>query len=224
MTVSGIDSTLLGTTQATSSESTTTGVTETKDFLNLLLVQLANQDPTDPLDMNELTSQLCTISQLEQAIMTNDYLEILTLYNSSINNSQALSCIGKTITAEGNNISLSNGTADEIGFELSDDAAHVYVTINNADGEEVTTIDCGALSSGTNSVTWNGLDNNGDTPSDGTYTFEVSAYDADGNSVEATTTVTASITGVTYRDGVAYLVTEDGDEIPLGDVTGVSLT
>lgn len=224
MTVSAIDSTLLGITQATSSESTTTGVTGTEDFLNLLLVQLENQDPTDPLDTNELTSQLCTISQVEQAIITNDYLEKLTLYNSSVNNSQALSCIGKTITAEGNSISLSDGTADEISFELSDDAAQVYVTIYDADGEEVTTIDCGGLSSGTNSVTWNGLDNNGDTPSDGTYTFEVSAHDTDGSSVEATTTVTANVTGVTYRDGVAYLVTEDGDEIPLGDVTGVSMT
>jgi len=35
---------------------------------------------------------------------------------------------------------------------------------------------------------------------------------------------TANITGVTYRDGVAYLITESGEEIPIGDVTGVSMT
>lgn len=224
MTVSAIDSALLGTTQATTSTSSTTNAMDAEDFLTLFLVQLENQDPTDPVDTTELTSQLCNISQLSQSVIANDYLEDLTLYHSSVNNSLALSCIGKTVTTDGDSISLAGGAADEIRFELSDDADQAYVTVYNADGEEVATIDCGALSAGTNSVTWNGLGGDGDTQPDGTYGFEVNAYDSDGNSVEASTMGTANITGVTYRDGVAYLITESGEEIPIGDVTGVSMT
>ena len=65
-------------------------------FLQLLIAQMQNQDPTDPLDASEQISQLATFSQVEQSIQTNTNLESL-IAQSSLSN--ASSYIGKTITS-----------------------------------------------------------------------------------------------------------------------------
>ncbi|CAN7482055.1 flagellar hook assembly protein FlgD [Rhizobium sp. LjRoot254] len=65
-------------------------------FLKLLVAQMKNQDPTDPIDASEQMSQLATFSGVEQAIKTNTHLESL-IQETSL--SQAASMIGKTITS-----------------------------------------------------------------------------------------------------------------------------
>lgn len=65
-------------------------------FLKLLVAQLKNQDPTDPIDATTQMSQLATFSGVEQAIKTNTHLESL-IQETSL--SQAASLIGKTITS-----------------------------------------------------------------------------------------------------------------------------
>jgi len=205
----------------TSINSTTTSTSPTydldsDDFMTLLLTQLENQDPTDPLDMDTLTSQLCSLNQLEQATETNDYLEQLV----SNSNSEAVSYIGKSIAVEGDSTSISDGTADDLVFNLGDDASDLTITIYDSDGNEVRTISESDLSSGTNSISWDGTDDDGNTLDDGNYTFEISAADSSGDSVDVTTYTTAEVTGLVYEDGTPYLIA-DGEEISLDDVTGV---
>ncbi len=65
-------------------------------FLQLLIAQMQNQDPTDPMDASEQISQLATFSQVEQTIKTNTNLENL-IAQSSLSN--ASNYIGKTITS-----------------------------------------------------------------------------------------------------------------------------
>ena len=223
MTITAVDSNLLGTSQvnASSSTSESSSYIDQDEFLSLFLAQLENQDPLDPMDTNELTSQLCSLSQLEQAQITNEYLEDLSLYESSINNSRALEFIGKTVAFSGDELSISNGAADDLGFELADDAAQVNISIYDHTGQKVKTIELGETSAGTNFQEWDGTDDDGEILSDGTYTFEIAAYDSDGDSVTATTYVMSEVTGINYQDGSVYLTTNDG-EIAYGDVSWVS--
>jgi flagellar basal-body rod modification protein FlgD len=65
-------------------------------FLKLLIAQMKNQDPTDPMDATEQVSQLATFSQVEQSIQMNSNLETLITGNALTN---ASSYIGKTITS-----------------------------------------------------------------------------------------------------------------------------
>jgi len=65
-------------------------------FLQLMIAQMKNQDPTDPMDSAEYMSQLATFSQVEQSIMTNAKLDAL-LTSSSLD--QANSLIGRTVTS-----------------------------------------------------------------------------------------------------------------------------
>jgi flagellar basal-body rod modification protein FlgD len=85
-------------------KTTSTGATEdAKDatlnydsFLKLLVAQMKNQDPTDPVDASEQMAQLASFSAVEQGIKTNKHLESL-IQETSMN--QATSLIGKTITS-----------------------------------------------------------------------------------------------------------------------------
>lgn len=65
-------------------------------FLRLLIAQMKNQDPTDPVDASEQMSQLASFSIVEQSIKTNSHLESL-IRETSL--SQAASLIGKTVTS-----------------------------------------------------------------------------------------------------------------------------
>jgi len=128
-----------------STNSSTTTVTnstaykmDTDDFLGLLLTELENQDPMDPVSTSEMASQFASLTQVSQLNATNDYLKALS-------SNQAVDYLGKTIS---------------------------YAGEKNAD--------------------------------------------------ETSPEKTSLVTGVTYKDGVSYLVTKDGENIALDSVTGVS--
>jgi len=191
-----------------------------EDFLNLLVKQLEYQDPLNPMESTEFTAQLAQFSSLEQLTNVNDNLKYLQLYESSINNAQAVNFIGKMVTASGNSISVNDGTPNEIQFDLDGDASEVSVYVYDSEDNLVATIECGELGSGRQSITWDGLDSDGNSVPDGTYTFEVSATDTAGEAIKASPLMTVKITGVTFREGTAYLLAGDL-EIAINDVLEV---
>ena len=106
-------------------------------FLNLLVTQLQNQDPLNPTDSVEFTAQLAQFSSLEQLSNVNDNLEQLQNYQASINNSQAVSLIGKDITAKGNALQLKDGGPAGCNFSLDGSAAIVTISLYDSTGEFV---------------------------------------------------------------------------------------
>jgi len=208
-------------TTSTSSSTSSLSSLSADDFLKLLLVELQNQDPMDPVKTSDMLQQFSTLSQVTQSEKTNEYLKSLDDYVSSLSNGQAVSYMGKTISYSCDAVTVSGGAGGNLSFDLASNAGDVTATIYNSSGTAVTTIDLGGLSSGSYTYSWDGTNSSGTTVSDGTYTVKYSATDASGNSVSVTTSGTATVTGVVYKSGVAYLVTANGD-IPLSSVTGVS--
>jgi flagellar basal-body rod modification protein FlgD len=196
-----------------STQSTTSTASEIQDqFLTLLLTQLQNQDPTDPMDTDSFTSQLCSINQLEQSVITNDYLANL---ESAASTSQAVSYIGKSVNVEGNTVNINEDNTGDIAFKISDDAADASINIYDANGNTVWNEEMTDLSSGTYTVSLDDLDKS---MAGGTYTYSVSAYDEKGNTLDVTTYSSVEITGLVYEDGEPYLVTNSGT-ISMDDVT-----
>ena len=191
------------------------------DFLNLLVAQLQNQDPLNPMDSTAFTSQLAEFSSLEQLNNVNKNLEYLQMYQSSINNAQAVSFIGKNIDALGDSIQLESGENEEIHFELSADSSSVFMNIYNDSGGLVKIIENGLMGKGKQSVEWDGTDNEGNTLPNGKYKYEVMAVDVNGDKVQTVTYISERVTGVTFKDGVTYLMA-GGMEIPIGDVIEVT--
>jgi flagellar basal-body rod modification protein FlgD len=191
------------------------------DFLNLLITQLQNQDPLSPMDSTEFSAQLAQFSSLEQLSNVNDNLETMQLFQASLNNSQAVAFIGKSIKASGDSFLMAEGVPDEIHFELAGDAEDVYINIYDADGNFVATQQEGSLKAGAQRASWDGTDHEGNKLQDGVYHFEIMAVDVNNEMVDATTFTTGKVSGVTYKNGSSYLLSGE-QMIPLGNVIEVT--
>jgi len=188
-----------------------------EDFFEMLIAQLLNQDPLNPLEGTDFTAQLAQFSSLEQLYNMTEQMEMLSLYQSSMNNALAASLVGKEVTANGNSV-IANGASADIGYTLEADAGKVTVSIYDEDGKLVDTIEAGTdgLAAGDNTITWDcsSFEN-------GTYTFEVSATSMDGSVVAVDTVMSGMVTGVTFVDGTPYLMI-GGQYVSLGDIVSVN--
>jgi len=126
------------------------------DFLNLLVAQLQHQDPLSPTESTEFTAQLAQFSSLEQLNNINDNLKNMELFQTSMTNSQAVSYIGKEITAKGNTVQLESGRPAECQFELEANAALAAISVYDVNGGFVKSFETGPLNSGRQSAVWDG--------------------------------------------------------------------
>jgi flagellar basal-body rod modification protein FlgD len=193
------------------------------DFLTLLVAQLQNQDPLNPMESTEFTAQLAQFSSLEQLYNVNDNLSDLGNNQLAMNNAQAVTMIGKSAWAYGNVIQQSGSGSAEIHFGLGGEAQETMVNIYSAEGDFVRTIEAGALNAGEHSVSWDGINESGQRVPDGYYQFEVLAGDVSGARVPAQTFIVGKVTGVTFDNGMAQLLINDLS-IPMRDVVHVADT
>jgi flagellar basal-body rod modification protein FlgD len=191
------------------------------DFLNLLVTQLQHQDPLNPAESTEFTAQLAQFSSLEQLNNINDNLKNMELFQASVTNSQAVSYIGREITSRGNGVQLESGQPAECQFELEANAALAVISVYNANGGFVKSFETGPLDSGRQSAVWDGTDRNGNPVSEGLYRFEVQAVDADNKALSVTPLMSAVVTGVSFKNQTASLIT-GLETIAIDDVIAVS--
>ncbi len=184
-------------------------------FFKMLVAQMQNQDPLNPIDAKGFTAQLAQFSSLERLDNIKNQLKGMTLYQASLNNAQSVNLIGKQVTAKGDVIKV-GGASTDLSYNLSGDADKVSVKIYNENGDLIDTLELGNQKEGKNSVTW---DCSG-VPK-GNYTFDVSADDANGNNVGVDTMTTGLVTGVAFKNGSPYL-SINGQEVPFGDVISVN--
>jgi flagellar basal-body rod modification protein FlgD len=193
-----------------------TSLAETFDtFLTLLTTQLQYQDPLDPMDTNEFTSQLVEFTSVEQAISTNQKLdELLALQNGTQLN-DAVNYIGKTVGADGIILMLQGGEAT-ITYDLGANAADANILMIDEQGNTVRTLDADT-GVGHHEVVWDGLDDDGEPLEDGLYGFLVTAIDAEDNPVPLVQGTAGQVTGVKLVDGEVILEIDEL-EVALSDV------
>ena len=115
----------------------TTDVLGKDDFLQLLVTQLQNQDPLNPMDSTEFTAQLAQFSSLEQLYNVNDNLDSLGTNQLTMNNTQTVSMIGKSAWAYGNIVQKSGSDDVRLHFALKGKAEETMVNIYNPQGDFV---------------------------------------------------------------------------------------
>jgi flagellar basal-body rod modification protein FlgD len=190
------------------------------DFLNMLIAQLQHQDPLNPADSTEFTAQLAQFSSLEQLSNIHESLENMEQFQASLTHSQAVSYIGKEITAAGSGLHLRDGQTAACHFELEANAAMTAVSIYDATGGFVNSFEAGPLGPGRQSVMWDGTDFNGNQMPAGAYSFEIQAVDASNENIAVRPLMSATVTGVSFKDKTAYLMTEL-QSVALDDVVDV---
>ncbi|NOY38724.1 MAG: flagellar hook capping protein [Nitrospirae bacterium] len=193
-----------------------TGTVGKDDFLRLFTTQLRYQSPLNPMDSTEFTAQLAQFSSLEQLISMGDTLDGILSYQDSLNNALATNLMSKMVKVEGNRVNLEGSAA--ISYEVSQNVEKMTLNINNSSGEVVRAIELGKQPAGGGKYVWDGTDNNGNPLPDGLYTVNFSAADNNGNSVPVSTETLSMVTGISFEDGITYLVLDNNSRVSLGEI------
>ena len=176
-------------------------------FLNLLVTQLKNQDPLDPMDANEFTSQLVQFASVEQQIYQNANLEKLLNVEQSSQIANMVDFIGHTIEASGTSFHLENDSA-EFTYEFGTKPNSATISIINSSGLTVYSGD--AINEiGQQSFKWDGKNQHETQQPDGTYTAVVTGKDRDGNLMNVTQSVFGRVTGAGAEEGIVSLFMND---------------
>jgi len=186
---------------ATSKSNDLMGDTQDR-FLTLLVTQLQNQDPMNPMDNAQVTSQIAQMSTVQGITQLNNTLLALTGQMDVSQSMQAAGLIGKEVLVPGTKISV--GTADGVthttpfGVDVISDAANVTVSIMDATGKVVRKLELGQQEVGVVSIDWDGKDDLGGAVNDGAYTISVAASDANGTPVSADALTHGKVGSVAY--------------------------
>ncbi len=198
-----------------------------EDFLLLLVEQLKNQDPLEPMDGTDFTAQLAQFSSLEQQTAMNDNLALLQDYSATLNRLSALDMIGKAVEFDGGGAGSATVKGDgqpiPLNFELADNAQEVVVDIYNDAGGRVATLELGYYDLGSQNYNWNGKDADGNDLAEGNYTFEVTARDELGQLVTSSVKGSGEVRGVETdpKNGNTVLVLVNGTRVGIDQVMGV---
>ncbi len=190
------------------------------DFLNLLMVQLGNQDPLNPMETSQFMDQVTAMNSLQQQMATNDLLNQLVFATGSLNNQAAVNLVGREVVAAGDTFPHASGDSEKLIFTLEDEAASATITVTNAAGEVVSVINREDLQAGEQNVVWDGRDSEGNVLPAGDYTFSVAAEDADGVGVGSSTYIQGIVDELRFDSGAPVLVI-DGQEVALPNILRV---
>lgn len=188
-------------------------------FLTLLVTQLRNQDPLNPMDNAQVTSQIAQLSTVNGIKQLNNTLLALSGQMDISQSMQAANLIGKNILVSGTKVSLGSDPSNPMvkqatpfGVDLMSASTKTVVSILDSSGVLIRKIDLGAQPPGVLSLNWDGLDETGAPAPDGAYRVQVSASDAQGQPVSAQTLTSGTVSSVAYSS--------EGPKLDLG-LTGI---
>jgi flagellar basal-body rod modification protein FlgD len=211
------------TSAASSSNSSVTNEDSEQRFLKLLVTQLNNQDPLNPMQNAELTSQLAQMSTVSGIEKLNTTLSGLVNQTGSNQVLQSASLIGYNVLSPGDVLTTKkpedgkDPATQAFAVELPGTAANVDIKIVDASGNVVRTINAGSMKEGVNAVTWDGKDDAGNAVAEGAYQFTVAATNG-GTSVKATALTFSQVAAVKQGTDGVTLELSSGNNIGLSDV------
>ena len=219
MNISPIDTSALdngaSTTSKTRDSSTDPSAMQDR-FLKLLVAQLNNQDPMNPLDNAQMTTQMAQINTVTGIQTLNLSMQTMAEQFTTMQTLQGISMIGRSVFAEGSRMSF----ADDVGtgtFDLAGAATNVKVEVVTPGGVVVGTIDMGAQEQGRREFEWDASKYSGNTSD---LRFRVTATNGEGE-VKATPLMQAKVTGTGSNAGALTLTLENGDTVNYASIRGV---
>lgn len=191
---------------ATSAE----GIAGTQDrFMKLLITQMRNQDPLNPMDNAQVTSQMAQLSTVTGIEKLNVSMASMQSSYQASQTMQATSLIGHGVLVPGSSATLADGKA-VLGIELPAAADKVTVTIRDSAGKAIHKIELGEQAAGTLPLAWDGKTDSGATAANGQYSFDVTASSA-GSAIKAGTLAFGQVGSVsTGASGVKLNLTNGG--------------
>lgn len=199
------------------------GMLTQEDFFALLTQELANQDPTEPVDNNEMISQMTAFSTTDGVSQLNDSF---TDFASSMTSSQALqasSLVGRSVLVEDNVFGMTEGEEVKGKIVTDTEASNVNIYVENIAGEIIQTVAVGNVGSDGATFTWDGQTSKGEEAAAGAYRFRIAGL-VDGQASELQAMTYRKVDSVTLASasGSILLNLNGGSSMDLADVVEVT--
>ena len=196
-----------------------TSTTQTKNeagsadrFLKLLVTQMQNQDPLNPMDNAQITSQMAQINTVNGVEQLNTTVQALNTQFVQMQALQGASLVGHEVTLAGNRLALANGQG-EGGYELVGKATAVKLEVLSASGRVLDTVQLGAQDAGRHDFTWPATDVAAGTE----LRFRITASSGT-STVSSTLLMRDKVEAVTSKSGSLVLQTEYSGDVAYSDV------
>ncbi len=163
-------------------------------FLTLLTTQLKNQDPMNPMENAELTSQLAQMSTVDGIERLNKMFQSFIDSQNASESMRAAALVGRGVLVEGRRLGLTESGAVG-GFELDAGADRVQLSIRDASGLEVQKIELADVAAGSHNFVWDGTAADGTRAANGLYSVELLAT-AGGENVSGRTLEFGPVTSI----------------------------
>jgi flagellar basal-body rod modification protein FlgD len=222
--IDGVSSTINATGTATSSATQAVppgGKMGKDEFMRMLVAQLKNQDPLNPLQGEQMAAQLAQFSQLEQLENINTTLAGQTQMSGAmaqaLNGNAAMAALGKTVYAVGNEVVLPGDGSGSVSAEVGGSGGLATLHLYDQSGREVGSRVLGSVAGGRQTFQ---LGSAAARLPAGKYTYSIEVKDSLGHSVQVQTLVTGRVDGVQYTSEGPVL-TAGSLSIPFGTVVEI---
>lgn len=190
-------------------------------FLELLIAQVINQNPLEPMKNTEFIAQLAQFSSLEQMKNIASGMELLALTQGAATNSQMVNLIGKRVMVPGDGFTISKSSAVELRFSLDELPKEAWLQVRNENGELVRRISLAELKNGENSFWFDGRDEKGEKLATGNYSFEIVGNG--GEKLNGAVTFANFLVQSVYFEGNQIWLKSWKERINLADISEVIL-
>lgn len=170
-----------------------------EEFIRLLLAQIKNQDPLEPLSSIEFTTQLAQFASLEQLTSANTKLDGLKALQESIRETQALGHLDKEVVVWVVDTRVAEGNPEALEYELDFPATSVTISVLDGLGGVLWTKTEQNVSVGTYPIGWDGKDLKGQVVGDGSYLVRVTATNGSGESLTVPTLLRGVVEAITHN-------------------------
>jgi flagellar basal-body rod modification protein FlgD len=175
-------------------------------FMRLMLTQMQNQDPTAPMDNQQMIAQMAQFSTLELMQRSEQTMSALLVAQAASNQQQAINLIDKSVVTQSDRLELTaTGGPVPISMQLPQQTSALDIVILDENGNEVRNMKAGVQQAGEFTVPWDGRDNNGNRLPEGKYTVRITAIDQQGKDMGVKPQQVFHVDAVTFEDGIARL-------------------
>jgi flagellar basal-body rod modification protein FlgD len=200
---------------ATSGAGQTSAQEQSDRFLKLLVAQLNNQDPMNPMDNAQMTSQMAQINTVSGIQQLNDTMKSMNTQFTSMQVIQGSSMIGHEVLTAGSQLTMTNGVG-KAAIDLSGNADNVSVQVLSAGGQLLDTLNLGSMSTGTHNFEWNPSSYTGV----GNPTFKVTASSG-GKAISATPLARNTVTSISSDANGMNLSLQGGATVSYGAIKAI---
>jgi len=188
-------------------------------FMKLLVAQMQNQDPLNPMDNAQMTSQIAQLQTVSGINQLNTTVQSLLSNYQSVQQLQSTSMLGRQVLVPGDALTVVNQKAS-VYFDLPQASDSTQVLVKDDSGKVLRTMNVGTQSAGIQTVQWDGKNDAGTQLADGSYKFEVQAQ-RNGVALDATKLSSGQVQSVSMGSSGARLNIPSLGSFAMADVKEV---